>query len=432
VSDGRRGDRVRGLFLETAPLRLDRDYRWLWTGQAVNGLGNQITRLALPFQVYVLTQSPLAIAGLTFVQLVPILLLAPLAGSVADAVDRRRLLLLSQTGLALCSAALFLIAIQPEPSIPAIFVVAAAAASLGAVDQPARSSAIPRLVPMERLPAAIALNQLNYQTASVVGPAAGGILLATVGVAGAYLIDVLSFSASMITVAAMRPIAPQGNAPRPGLAAIREGLAFARRRRVILSTFAIDLNAMVFGMPTAVFPVLALDVFQVGPQGLGLLAAAPAAGAFLGALLSGWVSHVRRVGRAVVLSVAGWGVAITGFGLAALAPPEVGFPLSLAFLAVAGAADVLSAVFRSLIVQTMTPDQLRGRVTSLHIMVVSSGPRIGDIEAATVAAIIGAPLSVLSGGLACILGTVAVARAFPELGRHIHAEEPDVPDPLAA
>jgi MFS family permease len=187
---------------------------------------------------------------------------------------------------------------------------------------------------------------------------------------------------------------------------------------VILSTFVIDLNAMIFGMPTALFPALALDVFRVGPAGVGFLGAAPALGAVIGALLSGWVSRVVRVGRAVVVAVGIWGLAIAGFGIATFS-----FPIALVCLAIAGAADSISAVFRNIIVQFETPDELRGRVMSIHSMVVTSGPRIGDIEAASVASVVGAQASVVSGGLLCVLGVVWVARAFPELGAYVRGED---------
>lgn len=416
--------RARRLFLDTAPLRLDRDYRWLWSGQVVSGIGNQITRVALPFQVYVLTGSTLAIGALTLFQLVPILLFALGAGSLADAVDRRRLLIATQAGLAVCSFALMLLALGGDPPLPALFAVAFVAAGLGAVDQPTRSSAIPRLVPKERLPAAIALNQLNFQTASIIGPAVGGVLIATIGVAGAFAVDVVSFAATLIALVAIHPLPPLGGAARPGLAAIAEGLRFARRRRAILGSFVIDFNAMVFGMPTSLFPVLALDVFQVGPGGFGLLAAAPAVGSFLGALLSGWVSSVRRIGRAIVLAVVGWGLAITAFGLLTFA-----FPLAWICLALAGTADVFSAVFRSTLVQLETPDNLRGRVMSIHGLVVTSGPRIGDMEAAVVAAVVGPQAAVVSGGVLCLLGVGAIARAFPELVGHTIRRR-DVPAPV--
>jgi MFS family permease len=414
--------RARSLFLDTAPLRLDRDYRWLWSGQVISGMGNQITRVALPFQVYVLTGSTLAIGALTLFQLVPILLFALGAGSLADAVDRRKLLMVTQFGLAVCSATLTVLALSGDPPIVALFAVAFVAAGLGAVDQPTRSSAIPRLVPPERLPAAIALNQLNFQTASIVGPAVGGVLIATVGIAGAYAVDVVSFLATLTALFAIRPLPPLRGAARPGLAAIAEGLRFARRKRAILGSFAIDLNAMIFGMPTSLFPVLALDVFQTGPAGFGLLAAAPAAGSFLGALLSGWVSSVRRVGRAIVIAVVGWGLAITAFGLLTFS-----FPLAWACLALAGAADVFSAVFRSTLVQLETPDGLRGRVMSIHGLVVTSGPRIGDMEAAAVATLVGPQAAVVSGGILCLLGVVVVARLFPELVRHTIDRAPPPP-----
>ena len=361
-----------------------------------------------------LTGSTLAIGLLSLFQLVPILVFALGAGSLADVMDRRRLLLLTQTALAACSLALVALALHGSPPVIALFAIAAASAGLGAVDQPARASSIPRLVPAERLPSAIALNQLNFQLASIVGPALGGILIATVGLAGAYAVDVVSFLAAIVALLAIHPLPPLGVVSRPGLAAINEGLAYVRQRRAILGSFVIDLDAMIFGMPTALFPVLALDVFGTGAAGFGLMAAAPAVGAFIGALLSGWVAHVRRTGRAILLAVVAWGLAITAFGLV-----TVSFPLALVFLAIAGAADVFSAVFRSALVQLETPDGLRGRVTSIHTLVVTSGPRLGDIEASVVAALTNPQFAVVSGGILCVIGVWVVARRFPELAHHV-------------
>ena len=299
--------RLPRLLVDVTPLRRDHDFRWLWMGQAISGIGNQVTRLALPYQVYRMTGSTLAIAGLTLFQLIPILVFSLGAGSVADAVDRRRMLRLTQVAMMACSLALAILALQPSVPLLVLYAVAFATAAFGSLDQPARSSSIPRLVPRERLPAALALGQLNFQIASVAGPAVAGVLIATIGLAGAYFVDVVSFTASLVALAAIAPIPPLRGATRPGLEAIREGLRFARRRRVILSTYVIDLNAMIFGMPTSLFPALALDVFHAGPAGLGLLAAAPSVGALIGALLSGWVSIVRRVGMAVIVAVAIWG-----------------------------------------------------------------------------------------------------------------------------
>jgi MFS family permease len=406
--------RLREILLDLEPLRRDRDYRLLWIGQVVSGVGRQVTVVALPFQLYVLTGSTLAVGLLALVQLVPILVFALGGGAVADAVDRRRLLLVTQLGLAVASGALFVLAATPAAPIWGYYAVAFVAAGLGAVDQPARSSAIPRLVPRERLPAAIALNQLGFQAMAVAGPALGGVLLATVGVAAAFLFDAVTFAAAILALLLIAPIPPHPGAARPSLATVAEGLRFARREPIVLSTFVIDLVAMVFGMPSALFPALALDVFRAGPAGVGLLAAAPAAGALVGAVLSGWVGRIRHPGRAVIIAVAGWGVAITAFGLA-----TGSFVLALLFLALAGAADVFSAVLRSSILQLQTPDEIRGRVASIHILVVTSGPRLGDAEAAAVAAVVGPQLSVVSGGILCLVGLVAVVRRYPELRRYV-------------
>ncbi len=406
----RHRDRLRRLIVDVGPLRHDRDFRFLWIGQTISGLGRQVTALVLPYQLYVLTGSPLSIGALALVQVVPIVAFSLGGGVVADAVDRRRLLLLTQVGLAASSAVLAALALLPAPPVLGIYAVAFVAAGVGAIDQPARSSALPRLVPRERLPAGIALNQLNFQAAAVVGPALGGLVLATFGIAAGYALDVATFAAAIVALVVIAPIPPARGAVRPGLAAVAEGIRFARRRRVILSTFVVDLNAMIFGMPTALFPVMALNVFRVGPAGLGLLAAAPAVGALIGALLTGWVGRVRRTGRAVLWASAGWGLAITAFGLCAFS-----FPLALLFLAIAGAADVATAVLRAAIVQLVTPDELRGRVTSIHGLVVTGGPRLGDVEASAVAAALGAQVSAVSGGMACLVGLLAIVRSFPEL-----------------
>jgi MFS family permease len=406
--------RVRGLVVDLEPLRRDPDFRRLWVSQSVNVIGTQITRVALPYQVYVLTESTLALAALTFVQLVPILLFSLGGGAIADAMDRRRVLIAVQVGQGLTSLVLVLITLQADPSVPLLFVVAFVASGLSSIDWPARTSATPRLVPPERLRAAIALGQLSWNGGSVLGPVAAGVLIGTIGVAGAFAVDVASYALSVLILSGIRPIPPLGQRTATGLAAIREGLQFVRRQRLILSTFAIDLNAMVFGMPTALFPVLALDVFETGPVGLGFLTAAPAVGAFAAIVLSGGVTRIRRIGRGIILAVAVWGAAIVGFGLSTFF-----FPLALVFLALAGAADVVSAVFRSSVVQMEAPDELRGRVAAIHVLVVSSGPRVGDIEATVVASAIGAQLSVISGGVLCLLGVLVVARVFPELDAHV-------------
>jgi MFS family permease len=403
----------RRLLIDITPLRLDPQYRRLWIGQIISVMGNQVTQIALPYQVYVLTGSPLALALLTAVQVLPIFILSMFAGALADAFDRRKLLLLTQSSLAVTNVGLLVLALQEAPPIWAIYVLAGISGSILAVDWPTRVSAVPRLVATERIPAAIALNQLNWSTASIAGPAIGGLVLSQVGVAGAYATDLLAFGISIWAVVSLKPIAPLHMAAAPGLTAIREGLRYVRSRQIILSIFAIDLNATIFGRATGLFPILALDVFKTGAAGVGMLAAAPAVGALIGVLLSGWISAISRLGRAVIISVFVWGITITLFGLASFS-----FAVALVLLALAGAADLSSTVLRGTIVQTETPDQLRGRVTSIYVMSASSGPRLGDIRSTTLASVVGAQASVVLGGLACIVGAFVVARAFPELISH--------------
>jgi predicted MFS family arabinose efflux permease len=266
------------------------------------------------------------------------------------------------------------------------------------------------LVPRERLQAAIAVSWLSGQTVAVAGPVLGGILVASVGLGWAFAFDVLTFGASLAALLLIAPIPPHPGAARPSLRSVAEGLHFARTRRIVLGTLVIDLDAMIFGMPSSLFPQLALTVFNVGTAGYGLLTAAPAVGALVGSLLTGWTTRIRHPGRGVAWAVAGWGVAIVGFGLL-----TESFPLALVALAFAGAADVFSAVLRGSIVQLETPDQLRGRIMSIQTLVVTSGPRLGDAEAAVVAAIAGPQFSVVSGGLLCLAGLGAVLHWFPEL-----------------
>ncbi|HYO43109.1 MAG TPA: MFS transporter [Candidatus Limnocylindrales bacterium] len=407
-----RRSRFGSLIVDPAPLRLDRDFRLLWMGQAVSTVGRMITAIVLPYQVYVLTGDVLAVGALSLVQLVPILVFTLGGGAVADAVDRRKLLLATQVGLAIVTLGLALLALVPAPPIAGIFALAFLAAGLGSVDQPTRASAVPRLVPPERLQSAISLNQLVFNAGAVVGPAIGGVIVAAFDVSAAYLIDAVTYGAAIIALLRMRPIPPAPGAVRPSVAAVLEGLRFARRRRPVLGTFVVDLVAMVFGSPRSLFPAMALDVFRVGPVGLGLLSSAVALGAMLGALFTGWTTRVRRPGRVVLIAVAIWGLGIAGFGLFTFS-----FPLALLCLAIAAAADVVSAVLRSFMVQSLTPDALRGRVSSIHILVVTGGPRIGDAEAAAVAAIAGPVVSVVSGGILTVIGVGVLAVVMPEFAK---------------
>ena len=404
--------RFGGILVDPTPLRLDRDFRILWIGQGISTIGRTFTLVAIPYQVYVLTGDFLAVGALSIIQLLATLSFSLGGGAVADAVDRRRLLLLTQLGQAGCSLAFLVIALTAAPSLLAIYVVMFVSTALGSIDGPARAAAIPRLVPAERLQAAIGLNQLIFNAAWVIGPAISGLVIASFGVAAAYAIDVVTFGSVIVALLLISPIPPAPGAARPSFAAVAEGLRFARQRREVLATFVVDISAMVFGWPSSLFPALALDVFMVGAAGVGLMWSAVGFGAMLGALFSGWTTTVRRPGRAVLIAVAVWGLAITGFGLATFS-----FPLALGFLALSAGADVISAVLRSSIVQILTPDALRGRVSSIHLLVVTGGPEIGNAEASIAASIIGTQAAVVSGGLLTVAALGVIALAIPEFSR---------------
>ena len=406
---------ARRALLDISPLRTSRQFRLLWFGELVSHTGRHITVVALPFQVWELTRSPLAVGGVAAVQLVPLLLVTVVGGAMADSMDRRRLLLASQVGLIVTSVLLVAGAIAGEPPLWYLFAVAAASAGFMAIENPARTAAIASLVPREQLSAAMALNQVVMQVSDVAGPAVGGLIIAGPGLVWAYAADAISFVAAIVTLLLMRPMPPrreEGAKPSRGFAAIREGLSYVRGRRVLQAVFLADLVAMIFGMPRALFPVLAETSFGVGAAGLGLMYAAPAAGALAAALLTGWVRHVRKQGRAVPWAVAVWGLAIVGFGVSGA------FWLALGFLAIAGAADVVSAIFRSTITQETVPDALRGRVSSMYLMVVIGGPRLGDLEAGAVAQLVTPTFSVVSGGVASVVGVVLLVALMPQLARY--------------
>jgi MFS family permease len=401
----------RRLLSDVTPLRESRQYRLLYAGELLAFLGSQLTVVAVPLQVYLLTRSSLAVGLVGLAQLGPLLVCSLLGGAVVDAVDRRVLLVWVQLARGALGVGLVANALRPQPLLWPLYALTAAGAGLQAIDAPARTAAIPALVRRELLPAAAALHQILMQVGLVAGPALAGLLVGQAGLAAAYAIEVGTFAAASLLALALRPLPPGAGAARAGIASVQEGLRFLRGRRALQGTFLIDLNAMVFGMPRALFPALGTGLFHGGPGTVGLLYAAPGAGALLGALTAGWVGGVRRQGRAVLLAVTVWGAAITVFGLVAW------LPLALALLAVAGAADVISAVFRNTILQLTVPDGLRGRLAAIHIGVVTGGPRLGDAEAGAVAAIAGPRVSVVSGGLACLAGVALIAWRLPELGR---------------
>ena len=406
--------------LDLTPLRVSRDYRLLWTGQFVSELGYQFARVAIYMQVFELTDSPAAV-GLTGLTGLAGLIAGSLVGSsFIDARDRRSILMWSQVFLALSAAILLAGAVSGSPPLALIYGANALTAFVGAIEHPARSAMTVRLVGADLLPAALTLNQVLWQTVNIVGPAAAGVLISAFdNFSVAYAIDLVTYAGLLVAASKMRPMPPERDPvaddarAAAGWAAVKEGFAFVRGNRLVASTFAIDLVAMIFGMPAALFPILALTQFHRGAAIVGLLFAAPSVGALAAALSAGWVRRVHRPGVAVIWAVAAWGAAIAAFGLVGS-----NLPLALGFLALAGAADVISAIFRSTIAQLATPDHLRGRLSTIFIVVVTGGPRLGDFEAGLVASWMTPTISVVTGGLACIAGAGVVALAYPELRRH--------------
>jgi MFS family permease len=425
----------RRVFADITPLRVSREFRLIFMGQLVSFVGSQLTVVAVAIQVYKQTNSSLAV-GLVSLAALPVLLAGSLiGGALADALDRRRLLLVTQVLLGACSVTLALNARQGHPALWPFYVVTAVAAGVSGVDSPTRSAILPHILSKELLPSAFALWQVLWQVGLVLGPAVAGLVIAHSGVATAFWIDAATYGVALVAVLMLPPLPPEGGGTKASVGSVAEGFRYLRSNRLLQSTFVIDLDAMIFGMPRALFPALGLRLFGGGAATVGYLYAAPGAGALLGAVLSGWVSHVRRQGRAVLLAVAAWGLAIAAFGLSR------SLVLALIFLAVAGAADVFSAVFRNTILQLAVPDSLRGRLSAIHIAVVTGGPRLGDVEAGAVAAATDARFSVVSGGLACLLGVGLVAWRWKELSRYDgqtggdgtplppHPEEATVPAP---
>jgi MFS family permease len=412
--------------VDVTPLRASRDLRLLIAGNVVSGMGTQASLVALPFQLYTQTGSAFLTGLLGLVELGPLVVMTLFGGALADRHDRRRLLLLDQFALVVTAGLLALGAFLGSPPIAVLYVLGGLLGGFGAVQNVVRSAILPNLVEPALLRSAIALNFGLFQLTYVIGPGLGGLLIGALGVGAAYTANATSCLAMVAAALSMSPQPPRGHddgaEPVRVLRSIGEGLRFVRGNQALLGSFACDLVAMTFGMPRALFPVLAVSVYGAGAEGAGLLYAAVAAGATVTALTTGWLAHARRLGLLVIGAVTVWGLAIAAAGLAG------SLWVAAAMLAVAGGADSVSAVCRSAINQSVTPDHLRGRMSSVFSLVVASGPRLGDVEAGTVAGLAGVRFSVVSGGLACVAGIALVAVSFPALvrydaERHIHAEE---------
>jgi MFS family permease len=416
---GRARGLLRSVAVDRTPFKVSRDYKRLWWSTLISQGGSQITIVAVFFQVYKITGSAAAVGIVGLVQFVPLTLATTLGGPLIDRLDRRKILLVTRFGLAGCSSVLLLGALLHPTPLWIVYVAVAFSAAFGSVASPAQTSVIANIIPVELLSSAVALNQLMWNAAQVAGPALGGIIIARAGLAWAYGIDVITFAATIYVTFLLSPQVPKvepGAEPTVGVRAIREAFSFVRGRPILQATFIVDLVAMIFGMPRALFPILAIKQFHRGAEVVGGLFSAIAIGAVLGASTAGWVRKIKRQGAAVLIAVTLWGAGIALFGLI--------HSLVAAFflLAAAGAADVISAVFRGTILQTTVTDAVRGRLTAIHLLVVTGGPRLGDLEAGLVASAFTPTISVVSGGLACIAGVGLIALLMPQFARYEASE----------
>lgn len=407
---------VTRILADLTPLRVSAPYRRLWVGLGVSNIGQQMTAVAVGLQVWDLTHSSLMVGLVGLFQLVPIVVMGLYGGTLSDAHDRRIIGLISALGLWACSFAFLAQSFASAQSVLLLYVIVAVQSGFFAVGNATRQAIIPRLIPVELLPAANALGMITWGLGFSLGPLLGGLIIAATGhVSSAYAADVLAFAIvtwAMLRLPSLPPVMVDGeDRPRAGWAAVREAFTFLRGKFNLQMSFYEDIIAMVFGMPRALFPAIAAHWYGGSIRDvafvLGLLSAAPAVGAVISAIFSGPLGHVHKQGRAIVIAIVLWGLAITAFGFTRW------LPLALVFLALAGAADNVSAVFRATILQAATPDHFRGRLQGVFTAVVAGGPRLGDVEAGVVAAAFGEAFSVISGGIACAVLAVGLAVRRP-------------------
>lgn len=394
--------RLAGLRPDLTPLRTSRDYRILVVAGTVFYFGGMMTYVALPFQVYHLTGSNFAVGAVGLVQLLPLILAGLYGGALADHMDRRTMLVVTGVGQVVLTGGLLVNALLAEPSVPAIYVIGALMAVAQSLQRPSREALLPRTVRHAELPAAVALSSIGVQVSMLVGPGVAGLILAAHGAGWAYAVDLAGLVIATALYAALRPYPPTEAGNPPSLRGIGEGLAYAVRRRDLLGTYLVDLVAMLLAMPTVLYPAFASEVFE-RPEVLGLLYSAGTVGSLLATATSGWTKRVHRHGRAVVIGAACWGAAMA---LAGLAPA---IWMVLAALVVAGAADMISGLFRAVIWHQTIPDEMRGRLAGIEMLSYSIGPLGGEARSGIVADLTGVRAAIASGGLLCVLGVVGTA-----------------------
>jgi MFS family permease len=397
--------------VDLTPLRTSRDYRLVFVSGSVSGFGSFITYVTIPFQVAAITNDPLMVGLLGVCELVPLLIMAFVGGALADYLDRRLLVRGGEFALAALCGVLLLNALSDEPHLWLLYVVAALTASVDGLQNPALQAMVPRLVKPEELPATMALQSLTMQMAQLGGPALAGLLIASVDLAWVYAFDLLTFVVSLICLTLVRAVPPPPDADRPSIRGVVTSIRYAKSRPELLGTYLVDINAMFFGMPQALYPFLATQLG--GPKVLGLLYAAPAVGSLLATLGSSWTGRVHRHGLMVIIAAALWGVGIIGVGLSNT------LWLTLFCLAFAGAADMISGIFRMIIWSQTIPDHLRGRLAGIEMLSYTTGPLLGQLRSGLMARTrLGVGGSIWIGGVLCVVGTAALAVALPRFLRY--------------
>jgi MFS family permease len=421
------GSRLGGLLrraaIDLTPLRRHRDFRLLMAGQSVTFLGSMITYVALPYQAYQLSGSSLVVGLLGVAELLPLLVAAFLGGALADARDRRRMLQLTELSFAAGSTILLVNAVIPSPQLWLLFVVSSGMAAVDGLQRPSLEALIPRLVDRDELTAAAAISTVRFTIGMILGPAIGGVLIAVIGLPATYGVDVATFLVSLAALRLMQAAPPPVADAEVSLSSIAEGVRYAASRQVLMGTYVVDIVAMFFGMPMALFPAFAKEFG--GADVLGLMYAAPAVGSLLATVTSGWSGRVRRHGAAICVAAAGWGAAVVAVGVA----PNLA--LVLLGLALAGGADTVSGIFRSTVWNQTIPDELRGRLAGIEQVSYSTGPLLGNVESGIAASLIGVRGAIVSGGALCVVGVVAVGLALPAFRRYDAKAEP-APDPTPA
>jgi MFS family permease len=403
---------LRAFAIDLSPLKSSRDFRLLFIGQFVSVFGSSISYVVLPWQMYQLTRSNFAVGMLGVAEFVPMFVMAFVGGALADYIDRRRLIVIAELGLTVCCGILVANAVLAQPRAWVLFLVASLFAALNGVHRPAHEALTPRLVKPEQLPAVAALGMFRFSFSFIAGPALAGLVATGFGAAVAFALDAATFIVSIITLMMIRSVpmpAKLDDEDRPSLKAVAEGLKYARSRQELLGTYLIDINAMFFGMPIALFPALAESF---GGASVGLFYAMPAVGSLVISLTSGWAGKINKHGLAVTIAAAVWGAAIVVFGLVS------NLWLALFFLALAGAADAVSGVFRMTIWNQTIPDYLRGRLASIEMISYLTGPYLGNAEAGLVAGAFGLRASVVSGGVLCVAGSVVLGLLLPKFVRY--------------